>query len=729
MHGVNPLILLLMQIALILTLSRAMGLLFARFRQPQVMGEMIAGILLGPSLLGWLAPAVYAALFPSDSTTYLFFLSQFGVIFFLFLIGLDLDPMLIRQQGPTTFAISISSIAVPFLAGAGLTAYLYNTTDVFADPQKKLFLPAMLFMGAAMSITAFPVLARILTERNLHKTRVGALAIACAAVNDLAAWIILAFVVAMVHASQAASALRTAFAAAAYVVVMFFIVRPLLGRLQLLYERQGRLSQGVVATIFLLILASAMATESIGIHAMFGAFMIGFVMPKGTRFVRHLSEKLEDYTVVLLLPIFFAYTGLKTRIGLLDDAQAWAMTLLIVAVACLGKFGGTALAARAAGGMRLREASAVGVLMNTRGLVELVILSIGLEMRVINESVFAMMVIMALITTALTTPVLHWIYPARLFGGARAAGAARRGAQRQREFAALLPVSLAKSGVPLLQLADMLAQPDAASRRYIALNLRRPVAHEAYRSGLDEADDQAGSPHGPLEPMLEYAAEHHIPVEPISFVSRDVAEDIAWTAQNRGIDLILMGFHKPVIGTTILGGTVHRVLTASNADVAIFVDRGFRTARRVLVPFMGSQHDRFALELANRMARNLHSLVTVLHVVPPRHADDGHLALGAKAAVDRVFHDPAQPTPVTFRTVEDVSPVEVVLRESKSFDLVIIGVAEEWGLESHLFGWRPERIARDCPTSLLIVRKHGNLPNGVPAATAAQVREGITESA
>jgi nucleotide-binding universal stress UspA family protein len=228
------------------------------------------------------------------------------------------------------------------------------------------------------------------------------------------------------------------------------------------------------------------------------------------------------------------------------------------------------------------------------------------------------------------------------------------------------------------------------------------VDHEAYRSGLDEATvthDES------LAPLLAQARGRSIPVEQISFVSRDVPGDISTVAKLNRVNLVLMGFHKPVIGKTILGGTVHRVLHQCAADVAIFVDRGFRTARRILVPYLGSDHDRLALALAHRMAKNIDAQVTVLHVVAPMRGQDNQ-ALGAKQAVERVFDEPGQKTPVTFRLIEDESPVGVVLHQSQSADLVIIGVAEEWGLESHLFGWRAERIARDCPSSLLIVRKH-----------------------
>lgn len=727
----NLILLLLLQVALILALSRVMGLLFARMRQPQVIGEMVAGIMLGPSLLGTLSPALHGWLFPREGVELLKILSQFGVIFFLFLIGLELDPRLLRSRGRSAVLISATSIVVPFALGAALAIFMFNWGTLKLDEHGGEMAPTALFMGAAMSVTAFPVLARILAERRLHKTELGAMTIACAAFDDLTAWVMLAFVVGVAHASGAAESLRTAALSVGYVAVMFFVVRPFLHRLQLLYERQGRLSQGVVAVIFLLVLLSAAATEVIGIHALFGAFLLGFVMPKDTHFVRHLGEKLEDFTVVLLLPIFFAYAGLRTRLGLLHGPELWGQALLVIGLACLGKFGGSAIAARATGS-GWREASALGILMNTRGLMELVILTIGLQLGVINETVFAMMVIMALVTTFLTTPVLHWVYPTRRFAPALAGEPLPGGG-----FGILIPIADPRSGGALLRLADLIAGPGAATENrprvdsdsggdttpgtqvkgavepprtgrapsIYAVHLTRPVERDAYRSGVTSDSAQPAVGDTALRPLRAHAESHGIPVETVSFVTRDAAADIARIARARGVDLVLVGSHKPVFGRSMLGGTVHRVMTGVEADVSVFVDRGFRAAGRILVPYRTGLHDALALRLASRLARHASAAVTVLHVIPPGR--DG-VANGSPTAdaIRRIFNDPTQPAPVEIRVAEDLSPVDAVLRMAGDFDLVIIGVSDEWGLESHLFGMRPERIAEACPTSLLIVRAH-----------------------
>ena len=691
MHGFNPILTLLLQVVLILLLSRVMGLLFRWIHQPQVMGEMVAGIMLGPSLFGWLFPQAAAYVFPPVSVPYLSVLSQVGVIFFLFLIGLELDPKLLRNRGHTAVVVSHVSIVAPFLLGAALALYLYPR--VFNDAPSMRFSSVALFMGAAMSVTAFPVLARILTERNIHKTNLGAIAITCAAVDDVTAWCMLAFVVGVARAKGWMPGAITAGLSVAYVLFMFLVVRQFLGKLERVYERQGRLSQGVVAVIILLVLGSAWVTEAIGIHALFGAFLMGAMMPKGTAFVRALAEKLEDYTVIFLLPIFFAYTGLRTQIGLINRPELWLDCLLIIGVACLGKFGGSAVAGRACG-LSWRDASVIGILMNTRGLMELVILNIGLQEGVITTAVFAMMVIMALVTTALTTPVLYWLFPTH-----RPGAEARAAAERKRGFSVLIPVANPESGAALSRVAGLLLSADDSGGGIVALHLRRPTEHEAYRSGLPELETPEEES---LEPLLAEAQQRNLAVDAVSFVSRDVAGDIAAVAKDRAVDLVLIGFHKPVFGKTILGGTVHRVMSQTETDVAVYVDRGIREFKKILVPYLGGSHDRLAMELAHRMARNTKAEVTVLHVVPPERAG----RLDAKTQFDRVFTDPQTGAAAVFKVVQDRSPAGAVLRAAREYDLVVIGVSEEWGLESHLFGWRPERIARESNASLLIVRRH-----------------------
>ena len=401
---------LVLQIAVILVAARLVGFLFQKIHQPQVMGEMVAGILLGPSLLGWLVPGVSAALFPPASLSYLNALSQVGLVVFMFVVGLALNPSDLHGYGHAAVLTSHVSIVAPFCLG-GLTAlYLYPRLS----DDGVTFTGFALFMGAAMSITAFPVLARILTERGLLRSRMGTMAIACAAVDDVTGWCILAYIVVLVRVTHAARpAWVTIAGSLAYVLIMVFVVRRILPAFEREFRKRDRLSDNLVAVIVVLVLVSALATEWLGIHLLFGAFLMGAIMPKTQEFTHYLLHKFESVTVVLLLPLFFAFTGLRTRIGVGGGRAIWLYSAIVIVVAITGKLGGSMFAARLAG-MPWREAASLGILMNTRGLMEVVILNIGLDIGVISPAMFSIMVLMALVTTFMTTPLLEWVYPTRL---------------------------------------------------------------------------------------------------------------------------------------------------------------------------------------------------------------------------------------------------------------------------------------------------------------------------
>ena len=392
---------LLLEIVVVCCVARALGWLFERFHQPRVVGEMFAGILLGPSLLGWLAPSSFASLFPPGGLAPLYFLSQMGLLLFMFQVGVGLDLQELRRLGRTVVLTSNVSVLVPLGAGSALALYLYPRLS-----SAKVPLPVFaLFMGTAMSITAFPVLARILEERNLLQSPVGIVALSCAAVDDITAWCLLAGLIAWVR-SQTSPWLPLA-GLGAYVVVMTWAVRPLLaqhlgGRTSAL---QPETSRRTLAFTLLFLFLSAWTTERIGIHALFGAFFAGVVLPRSASFSRSLTSYLGTITSVLLLPLFFALTGLRTNVRFLRGGTFWFYCALIVVVAVLGKLLGCAVAGRVSG-MSWYDALSVGVLMNTRGLVELVILNVGLDLGVISPILFSMMVTMALVTTFMTTPVL-----------------------------------------------------------------------------------------------------------------------------------------------------------------------------------------------------------------------------------------------------------------------------------------------------------------------------------
>ncbi len=677
MHGI---LLLLVQIAVVLSVARLVGYAFRAVRQPQVVGEMVAGILLGPSLLGWAAPGVSAALFPAESLGVLSTLSQVGLLLFMFLVGLELDPRLLRGRGHAAVLTSHVSIIAPFLLGSVLALFLYpRLSDSSVG-----FVGFTLFMGAAMSVTAFPVLARILVERNLMRTRLGVVALACAAVDDVTAWSLLAVVVAIVRAGDTAVPLWLTFTGTAvYLAAMFLAVRPLMRRVLRLYESRGRMTQDVLGLVLFGLLASAAATEWLGIHALFGAFLYGAILPREREFVRDLTEKLEDLTVVFFLPLFFASTGLRTSIGLVEGPEMWGYFGLIMLVAVAGKFGGSTLAARLTG-LSWRESGGLGVLMNTRGLMELVILTIGLDLGVISPALFAMMVLMALATTFMTTPLLEWIYPSRLLADEPEAED-----PAEAPMTVVVPVSLPSSGPSLLRVARALAPPDAL--RVYGLHLARAES----RTVADlTADADARPPASPLGPLLAAAAGTDLDIRTLDFVSRDPGRDIADVARQKHADLVLMGWHKPVLSQSVLGGTVADVLRHTRADVAVYLERSFRPWARVLVPYRGGPHDTAALGLAQRIARTTGAEITLLHVVPPGTSPED--------ATREPF-----PDHVELRVVPSADPVQALVDVAKEgFDLVVVGVSETWGLDPSPFSVRHERIARECPASMLIVRRH-----------------------
>lgn len=401
---------LVLQLVVVLLAARVCGGLARRVGQPAVIGEMFAGIALGPSLLGAVAPAISAMVFPVASLGFLNALSQIGVLLFLFVVGLHVDLPSLRRQSGTAVIASHASIAAPFTLGVALAHLLFPQ---FA-PAGISFVPFALFVGVAMSVTAFPVLARILEERRMLDTPIGALAVACAAVDDVTAWILLAGVVAIVHSAGLVWPLvRILGGTLVFVLVMYGVVRPLLARwnrrqAELAAEAGGAAARRGATSLSLLIiiaLLGAYATEALGIHALFGAFVAGTIVPREHELAERTASQLGEFLAVLLLPLFFAYTGLRTDLRAIADVSAlWAVAAVLV-VAVAGKVGGTTIAARASG-QDWQSATMLGVLMNTRGLMELVVLNIGLDLGVIAPPLFSIMVIMALVTTAMTVPLL-----------------------------------------------------------------------------------------------------------------------------------------------------------------------------------------------------------------------------------------------------------------------------------------------------------------------------------
>ncbi len=696
----SPLTLFIVQAGVIIALSRIVGMAARKVGQPMVVAEVIAGLLLGPSVLGWASPAALATLFPSQSMPVLRLESEVGLVLFMFLIGLELDPRLLRGRGRASVVISTASIVTPLALGGVLGLYLYPRLAPAAVP----FSSFVLFTAIAMSITAFPVLARILTERRLLRSKVGVLAIACAGVNDVTAWCLLAFAVSFVRASGIAEAARTAVLAAVYIGAMLFVFRPLLHRLAARVENPESLTQDRVAFTLILLIASSWATDLIGIHFVFGAFLFGAIVPKEGGFAHLLADKLEDLVVVFLLPLFFAYSGLRTQVGLLDTPHAWLMCALVLLVACVGKFGGSAIAARTVG-LDWREASALGVLMNTRGLMELIILNIGLDLGVITPALFTMMVLVALVTTFLTTPLLEWVYPRKELAKELAEPEAP---PAKPEFTVMICVAYERSGPSLLTVAEAIAGKHES--RLYALRLVPPTDRG---SAFFPASPERGMTEA-LEPMMERAEQLHLSVRPIAFISTQPAHDICDVAHVKLVDLVLLGWHKPLLSRTVLGGTVHEVMEEARTSVAVFIDRGLAEIRKVLVPYQGTDDDKAALRLARRLTQKPGVELTILHVVTPERA-----GLGAKEEMEQTFTEETgqHRASVRMKLVHHVTPSEAAVEEAgRGYDLVLVAAGEQWGLEPRLFGLLPEQIVRDCPTSLLIVRSRD--PRAAPRRTS-----------
>lgn len=403
----HPLSRLFVQLLVVIAAARLTGAVFLKLGMPAVVGEMTAGILLGPSLLGHVSPAAFAFIFPADSIGALRLFSQIGICLFMFTVGMELKAEHLRHKVHSAVAVSHASIVVPFLLGTALATVLY---DSLAGPQAS-FRAFALFLGISLSITAFPVLARILQERGMTHTPLGATAIACAAVDDVTAWSIMAFVVAMSRSTSLGGAALALAMAMAFVALMLTVIKRVLARA--LDTRSSDPSSGTLAVVVCVLLAASLSTELIGIHALFGAFLAGVVMPDTHDFRERLRVRVEKLSSVMLLPLFFAFTGLRTEVGLMAELRDWLICGAIIVLATAGKLGATAVAARWTG-LGWRDSLQLGALMNTRGLMELIALNIGYDLGILSPQIFTMLVIMALVTTYLTGPLLTWFERTRL---------------------------------------------------------------------------------------------------------------------------------------------------------------------------------------------------------------------------------------------------------------------------------------------------------------------------
>ena len=624
----HPLAILLAQIITIIIVARFFGWVFRKIGQPSVIGEIIAGIVLGPSLLGLYFPEFSLTLFPVESLGNLQFLSQIGLILFMFIIGMELDLKVLKNRAKEAVVISHASIVIPFALGIGLAYFVYFK---FA-PADVAFLPFALFMGIAMSITAFPVLARIVQERGIHKTKLGAIVITCAAADDITAWCILAAVIAIVKAGTFVSSLYVIALAVSYVIVMLFVVKPFLKKIGELYGTKSTLNKPVVAIFFLTLIISSYTTEIIGIHALFGAFMTGVIMPDISKFRNLFIEKVEDVSLILLLPLFFVYTGLRTEIGLINDPLLWRVTGGIILVAVIGKFFGSALAAKFVG-QNWRDSLTIGALMNTRGLMELIVLNIGLDLKVLTPEVFTMMVIMALVTTSMTGPALNLINYIFKTKDVVVLNEISNG----KKFKILLSFGNNEKGKSLLRLANSLVKKQKETASITAMHLT--LSDEVHPYNLEQYE---------RDKFLPIIAESKILKQEITTLFQatiDIESNIAEIANNGEYDLLLIGLGKSIFEGSLLGKVLgfttriinpdrlidkftgkeglfenspfdertRQIISKTKKPLGILIDKELQQVNQVIIPIFSSE-DAFLMDYAQKLIYNNDSQIMILDV-------------------------------------------------------------------------------------------------------------------
>lgn len=622
----HPLAILLAQIVTIILVARFFGLICNKIGQPTVIGEIIAGIVLGPSLIGMYFPEFSDALFPTASLGNLQFLSQIGLILFMFVIGMELDLKVLKNKAHDAVVISHASIIIPFALGMGLAYFIYQS---FA-PTGVQFTSFALFLSIAMSITAFPVLARIVQERGLHKTRLGTVVITCAAADDITAWCLLAAVIAIVKAGSFVSALYIIALAALYVLLMIKVVRPFLTRIGNLYHTKESLSKPIVAIFFLTLIISSYATEVVGIHALFGAFMAGAIMPENIKFRNIFIEKVEDVALVLLLPLFFVFTGLRTEIGLLNDLYLWKITGLIILVAVVGKFIGSALAAKFVG-QSWKDSLTIGALMNTRGLMELVVLNIGYDLGVLTPEIFAMMVIMALATTFMTGPTLdliNFIFKVKQ-------EEIPQEISQINKFKILISFGNPDRGKSLIRLAHSLIRKLNGNAAVTAMHLS--PTNELHHYNVEQYEKES------FKPLIEESEKLSQKITTLFKASNDIESEITEVANEGDYDLLLIGIGQSIFEGSLLGKILgfttrfinpekllnqvtgkeslfenspfdertRNILNKSKVPVGVLVDKNFLTAETVFMPVF-SMNDAFLIQLAQKLINNAGSQITII---------------------------------------------------------------------------------------------------------------------
>ena len=619
--------LLLLQIIVILFTCRIFGWIFNKMGQPTVIGEITAGILLGPSILGHFFPGTSGFLFPLESLSNINLLSQFGLILFMYVIGMELDISIVKKKIRETIIISHTSMIVPFFLGM-VTAYFIYDTYAYEDTP---FLPFALFIGIAMSITAFPVLARIIQEKKLTRSHLGTLALASAANGDITAWCLLAVVVAISQAGSMLSAVYNIIFAVAYIVIMFFVVRPILRMIGNLYYNKEVVDKFLVTGMFLLIIISSFLTELLGLHALFGAFIAGVIMPENQRFRKIITEKVEDVALILFLPLFFASTGLRTEIGLLNSVEMWYLCGIFIVVAVAGKMGGTIISARFAGENR-KDSWLLGALMNTRGLMELVVLTIGYELKILPPPIFVMLVLMTLVTTFMTTPLLSFIN--FCFRVRTKILKPKHVEMKEKRFKVLLSFGRAESGQTMLGVAHQMFSKGSGILDLTALHLTIGTDVNPLHTDSFEKDN--------FEPILLEAQKLNMPIQTRYEVSTHTGQSIVHIANSEQYNFLLVGagISMSNLSTDISARSTYKTFFRffkridSNAisffpnslihdktkifieqtlcSVGIFVNRNFSKASQIIV-MINSVEDLFLLDYAKNLIQSTKGTMCILN--------------------------------------------------------------------------------------------------------------------
>lgn len=627
MSHASILLYLLLDLAIIIIAARTFGAIAKKVGQPAVIGEVIAGIILGPTLLGRLFPGLPAIIFPPEVP--LKQIADMGLVFFMFLVGLELNAGLIRKQAGKSITISLLGIALPFVLGVilGFQLLPLNNAGTFISgtthpPEPIVF---AIFMGAAMCITAFPILARFLVETGLYKAPVGVTALCAAAVDDVIAWVLLAAAIGIAKSGSLMGAWQGIILTIIFAGFLFTVVRRLLNMLAKRYDATGHLTIDQVAIIIAGVLLSAMFTEMIGIHAIFGAFLFGVAMPKRSGMTHALTDKIEDFVSIVLLPVFFCVVGLRTNLFTLDSAALLGWTLLILVVAIVGKFVGTGLAAWFMGSTK-RDAVVIGTLMNTRGLTELVILSIGLQLGVLSDQTMAMMVIMALTTTIMAAPIVNRLISRSEQIGTlvhATAGHAHIHVHEDIEettherpvFRVLVAIGNPENAPALVDAAIRLNRTSDPVELLLVKLIPSPRAPE-FRSGLLDVDERVTAVMEEMQPLIRQAQKLGVSAKPISFLTENVGMDLAWIAADQSCDLILLGWNRALLKENIVKALVYRTFVTAPCDVAVLIDRsggGIHPVKDmpVLSLISGGVHDEKAGTYASFLAKSLSTEVRV----------------------------------------------------------------------------------------------------------------------